>query len=138
MFLRGLWDVSLNGDLFETSQGHLMPAGISPKQTMKFLRIFIDYDQEDLAKQFLKRRSAKTNPWEQSFKLIHTLSNSVISVIFSLEMVFKFKACFILSVKKLICAHWSNKHFTLTCFLFSGFSITKFAVCKRTDEMFEA
>ena len=27
MFLRGLWDVSLNGDLFETSQRHLMPAG---------------------------------------------------------------------------------------------------------------
>ena len=28
MFLRGLWDVSLNGDLIEISQRHLMPAGI--------------------------------------------------------------------------------------------------------------
>ena len=27
MFLRGLWDVSLNRDLFETSQRHLMLAG---------------------------------------------------------------------------------------------------------------
>ena len=27
MFLRGLWNVSLNGDLFETSQRYLMPAG---------------------------------------------------------------------------------------------------------------
>ena len=27
MFLRGLWDVSLNGDLIEISQRHLMPAG---------------------------------------------------------------------------------------------------------------
>ena len=26
MFLRGLWDVSLNGDLIEISQRHLMPA----------------------------------------------------------------------------------------------------------------
>ena len=40
---------------------------ISPKQIMKFLRIFIDDAQEDVAKHFLKRRSAKTNPWEQSF-----------------------------------------------------------------------
>ena len=27
MFLRGLWGVYLNGDLFEASQRHLMPAG---------------------------------------------------------------------------------------------------------------
>ena len=27
MFLRGLWDISLHGDLFENSQRHLMPAG---------------------------------------------------------------------------------------------------------------
>ena len=28
MFLRGLWDVSLNGGLIEISQRHLMPAGL--------------------------------------------------------------------------------------------------------------
>ena len=41
---------------------------ISPKEIMKFLQIFSDDAQEDVAKHFLKRRSAKTNEWEQSFK----------------------------------------------------------------------
>ena len=32
MFLRGLWDISLNGDLTEISQRHLMPAGCNTNQ----------------------------------------------------------------------------------------------------------
>ena len=42
---------------------------ISPKQIMKFLRIFIDDAQKDVAKHFLKTRRVNTNPWEQAFKL---------------------------------------------------------------------
>ena len=38
MFLRGLWDVSLNGDLTETSQRHIVPADILKPIDLRQLR----------------------------------------------------------------------------------------------------
>ena len=47
MSLRGLWDISFNGDLIEISQGHLMPAG---------KRVFITADFKlESAKMFLRK-----------------------------------------------------------------------------------
>ena len=40
---------------------------ISPKQNMKFLQIFIDDAEADVAT-FLKERRTKTNLWEHCFK----------------------------------------------------------------------
>ena len=37
MFLRGLWDISLNGDLIEISRRHLMPAEFIPQYCEKIL-----------------------------------------------------------------------------------------------------
>ena len=50
---------------------------ISPKQIMKFLRIFIDDAQKDNAKHFLRRKRAQTNLLEQSFndKYLEVKSN---------------------------------------------------------------
>ena len=38
MFFRGIWDFSLNGDLFETSQRHLIPARIIRKKDSCFAK----------------------------------------------------------------------------------------------------
>ena len=56
MFLRGLWDISLNGDLIEISQRHLMPAGtvllvfalINIKKTISSLSLWFGKSQINL------------------------------------------------------------------------------------------
>ena len=44
MFLRGLWDVSLNGDLIDIFQRHLMPAGLVQLVLVKFSEASVEWE----------------------------------------------------------------------------------------------
>ena len=90
MFLRDLSDVSLNGDLIETSQRHLMPAG----GKLSFLDIKISRDKN----QFITLVYRKTTfsgvfshfntfiPRGYKFNLVSTLIFGYCSVCCSMEL----------------------------------------------------
>ena len=90
MFLRDLSDVSLNGDLIETSQRHLMPAG----GKLSFLDIKISRDKN----QFITLVYRKTTfsgifshfntfiPRGYKFNLVSTLIFGCCSVCCSMEL----------------------------------------------------
>ena len=67
MFLKGLWDVSLNGDLIEISQRHLIPAGNNDQIKANPNKYYFICSSSVKASIMIENEQIRNSSWEKIF-----------------------------------------------------------------------